>query len=299
MRRRGGLALGIAGALALLGAAIALQIARDRRFSRDDQQARSVMYVKSGPALRRIALSFDALASDVYWIRAVQHYGGDNLAGPTKKNRYELLFPLLDIATSLDPYFTIAYRFGAIFLSEGYPRGPGKPEQAIALLKKGIEAQPGKWQYYHDVAFVYYWALRDMEQAARWFRMAAAQPRAPNWLEPVAATMLIEGGDRASARFLLQQILKSEELWLQRMASRGLMQVDALDAIDQLQPYVRRFPPPEGTPHSWEWLIRRGVFRAVPEDPTGTPFELDPATGDVRVSPESSLSPMPARKTRQ
>ena len=44
------------------------------------------------------------------------------------------------------------------------------------------------------------------------------QPNAPNWLEPVAATMLIEGGDRASARFLLQQILQSEEAWLQRMA---------------------------------------------------------------------------------
>ena len=116
------------------------------------------------------------------------------------------------------PYFNIAYRFGAIFLSEGYPGGPGRPDQAIALLRKGISAQPTKWQYYHDVAFVYYWQLRDMEAAARWFRLAATQPNAPNWLEPVAATMLIEGGDRASARFLLQQILQSEEAWLQRMA---------------------------------------------------------------------------------
>jgi FimV-like protein len=135
-----------------------------------------------------------------------------------------------------------------------------------------------------------------MEAAARWFRLAAAQPNAPNWLEPVAATMLIEGGDRASARFLLQQILRSEEAWLQRMARRGLMQVDALDVIDQLQPLVTRFPPPEGSPFTWEWLIRRGVLRFVPPDPSGAPFDLDPKTGVVTVSRESELYPMPARK---
>lgn len=285
-------------ALTALALAIALQMARDERYPRDEQQARSVLYVKSGPALRRIALEYDALAADVYWIRAIQHYGGDRLAA-TGTRKYELLYPLLDIATSLDPYFTIAYRFGAIFLSEGYPGGPGRPDHAIALLRKGIAAQPTKWQYYHDIAFIYYWHLRDMEAAAQWFRLAAGQPNAPNWLEPVAATMLIEGGDRASARFLLRQILQSEEAWLQRMAQRGLMQVDALDVIDQVQPFVRRYPPPEGSPYSWDWLIRSRVFRIVPPDPSGTPFELDPQTGLVRVSPQSELHPMPTRKTLQ
>ena len=295
MRSRTGLAATVAGAFAVLAVAIALQMVKDRQYSRNEQQARSVLYVRSGPALRRIALEFDALMADVYWIRAIQHYGGDRLAG-TGKRKYELLYPLLEIATSLDPYFTIAYRFGAIFLSEGYPGGPARPDHAIALLRKGISVQPTKWQYYHDIAFVYYWQLHDMEAAARWFRLAASQPNAPNWLEPVAATMLIEGGDRQSARFLLQQIQKSEEPWLQRMATRGLMQVDALDLIDQLQVIVRQYPPPAGTPYSWNWLLRRGVLRIVPPDPSGIPFALDPQTGVVSVSTESELYPIPTRK---
>ena len=296
--RRGILVAAVAASLASVSLAIALQMARDSWYPRDEQQARSILYVNSGPALRRIALEYDALAADVYWIRAIQEYGGERLAGVGKR-KYELLYPLLDIATSLDPYFNIAYRFGAIFLSEGYPGGPGRPDQAIALLRKGIGAQPTKWQYYHDVAFVYYWQLRDLRAAARWFRLAATQPNAPNWLEPVAATMLIEGGDRASARFLLQQIMHSEEAWLRRMAQRGLMQVDALDIIDQLQTLIRRFPPPEGSAFTWEWLARRGVLPGVPADPSGTPFELDPTTGEVRVSPQSELHPMPTRKTLQ
>ena len=292
MRPRRSAAAALALGLAAFAAAVALQVMRDRAYPRDQSAARALMYVQSPEALRRLALSFDALAADVYWIRALQHYGGERLSAATSK-RYELLHPLLNLASSLDPYFTIAYRFGAIFLSEAYPGGPGRPDQAISLLQKGISVQPTKWQYYHDIAFIHYWQLQDMQNAARWFRSAAAQPGAPNWLEPVAASMLIQGGDRSSARFLLQQMLQAEENWLQRAATRSLLQLDALDAIDQLRLLVERFPPPPGERYSWQWLIRRGALRGVPTDPSGAPFDLDPSTGEVAVSPASELSPMP------
>lgn len=290
-----GLIRGAALAAAAFAAAIALQMARDTAYPREQSAERALMYVQSPAALRRIVLSFDALAADVYWVRALQHYGGDRLS-KTKQHKYELLYPLLDLTTSLDPYFTIAYRFGAIFLSEAFPGGPGRPDQAIALLRKGIAAQPSKWQYYHDIAFVHYWQLHDLEGAAKWFRLAASQPGAPNWLEPVAASMLIQGGDRASARFLLQQILRSEEPWLRRAAIRGLRQLEALDAIDRLRVAVQRYPPPAGERYSWQWLIRRGVMRDIPVDPAGVPFDLDPVTADITVSKSSELSPMPARR---
>ena len=282
-------------AVAGFASAIALQVARDRLYPREEAEERALMYVRSSEALRRIVLSFDALAADVYWIRALQHYGGDRL-DKQKVRKYELLHPLLDLTTSLDPYFTIAYRFGAIFLGEPYPGGAGRPDQAIALLRRGISVEPTKWQYYHDIAFVHYWQLRDMQAAARWFRMAAAQPNAPDWLEPVAANMLIQGGDRLSARVLLREILKSEEAWLRNMAARGLMQMDALDMIDDLQRFVTTNPPPPGEPYAWDLYVRRGVLRMVPRDPTGTPFAIDPAAGTVALSPESDLLPLPTRR---
>ena len=254
--RRPTSAAAVTAAALALGAAVALQIARDARYPRTAQHAETVLYIQSGSALQRIALAFDPLMADVYWIRALQHYGGDKLDPQTTRPKYQALHPLLDITTSLDPYFTIAYRFGAIFLSEPYPNGPGRPDQAVALLQKGLRVQPTKWQYYHDIAFVYYWTLRDMKASAEWFRRAAAQPGAPSWLEPLAATILIEGGDRASARFLLQQILASEEAWLRQMATRALQQVEALDLIDQLQAIAVRHPPPPGAPYSWQHLVR-------------------------------------------
>jgi tetratricopeptide (TPR) repeat protein len=243
--------------------------------------------------VRRLTLDFDALAADVYWIRAIQHYGGDRLSR-TRQRRYELLQPLLDLTTTLDPHFTIAYRFGAIFLSEPPPGGPGRPDQAIALLNKGIAAQPDKWQYFHDIAFVYYWRLRDLTAAADWFHRAAAQPNAPNWLEPLAAGMLTAGNDRASARMLWTEILKSDEKWLRDSAARSLRQIDALDLIDQLQPYVHKFPPPKGEAYSWDWLVRKRVLKVVPYDGTGTPLDIDPGSGTVTVSKSSPLWPMPS-----
>ena len=270
-----------------------MQAARDRAYPREDQVSATLLYVRSGDALRRLALEYRPVVADVYWIRAIQHYGGGRLVGAGGRSRYELLQPLLDISTSLDPYFRIAYRFGAIFLSEPYPGGPGRPDQAIALLKKGIVAQPDAWQYHHDIGFIYFWHLHDYRAAADWFSRAADQPGAPNWLRPIAASMLTRGSDRTAARFLWQQILKSDQEWLRRTAERNLVQIYALDQMDQLDEIVRRFPPAPGEPHSWASIVRRGGLPGIPVDPMRVPYALNPDTGHVTISPQSPLFPMP------
>jgi hypothetical protein len=281
-----------------LGGAIVVQAARDRAYPRTQQEVTQVLYVRSGPALTRMALGYDAVLADVYWIRALQHYGGNHLTRRSGKSQYELLYPLLDLATTLDPYFNIAYRFGAIFLSEGYPEGPGRPDQSVALLRKALAARPGRWQYYMDIGFVYYWHLRDNTAAAEWIQRAAAQPGAPTWLAPLAATMLVKGDDRASARVLWQQIQQSEEEWLRRSASRALLQLDALDTIDRVEAAARRVQPAAGQRYSWRLLVEHGVLRGIPLDPTGTPYVIDPDTGRVQVSERSSLFPMPTQQER-
>jgi hypothetical protein len=278
---------------ALLAAAMGAQIVRDRMYRQGERDTERILYVRSGEAAKRITLDFDALAADVYWIRAIQHYGGDRLVG-ARERKFELLHPLLDLTTTLDPYFTIAYRFGAIFLSERAPGGPGRPDQAIMLLQKGLIAQPHKWQYAHDIAFVHYWHLRDFKTAAHWFQRAADQPSSPNWLRPLAAGMLTAGNDRASARSIWKGYLESDQEWLRKTAARSLQQLDTLDLIDQLQAVVRRFPPAPGTPYSWGDYLTRGILRMAPFDTTNTPLDIDPATGAITVSKASSLHPMPS-----
>jgi len=272
---------------------VGIEVWRDAAYG-EPAPADSVLYIRSGEAVRRMALGFSPLLADVYWVRTVQYYGGTRLS-TGKAKRYDLLYPLLDIATSLDPRFNIAYRFGSIFLAETYPGGAGRPDQAIALLQKGFRANPLRWHYLQDIGFVYYWWLGDYRQAGEWFMKAAEVPGAPWWLRSLAGVTLAQGGDRQSSRRLWQSMRESaDNEWLRNNAALRLAQLDALDAIDQLTAIVAGFKARAATtPLSWEALVRARLLRGIPLDPSGAPYALDAQTGTVTLSPASPLNPLP------
>ena len=278
---------------ALVAAFVSVEVWRDRVYG-EPAPGDSVLYIRSGEAVRRMSLSFTPLVADIYWIRAVQYFGGTRLKTSSARN-YDLLYPLLDIATTLDPRFAIAYRFGSIFLAEGYPGGPGRPDQAIALLEKGFRADPTRWRYLQDIGFVHYWWLGDYRTAATWFQKAADIPGAPWWLRSLAAVTLAQGGDRRSSRALWQSLRESaDNEWLRNNATFRLAQLDALDAIDQLTAVVATYEARTGeSPASWDALVRARLLSAAPLDPGGVPYALDATTGAVTLGPGSPLSPLP------
>jgi tetratricopeptide (TPR) repeat protein len=285
-------------ALAVIGAGIILlQIERDRRFPAADP-AQQVLYVSAPEVVTRVALSFDPVLSDIYWIRAIQHYGRARLAR-SDTARYDLLYPLLDLTTSLDPRFSVAYRFGAFFLSERAPGGAGRPDLAIRLLEKAIAANPDRWEYPHDVGFIYY-RQGDFVNAAAWFRRAARVPGATNWLEPLAAVTLATGGDIRSSRLLWQNIrTSSNEQWLRRTAEQRLLQLDAVEGVSRLQQLTAAYERRHGAPPaSWQDLVRDGVLRGIPADPAGHPYVLNPSRGSVTVSQRSPMWPLPVDNPR-
>jgi tetratricopeptide (TPR) repeat protein len=285
----------IAAIVLLLGAAVALHMDISRRYRRFEPTT-GMLYVTSPALLSRLVLSFDALAADVYWIRAVQHYGATKRREGLSR-RYELLYPLLDLTTTLDPRFNIAYRFGAILLSEGYPAGPGRPDQSIALLEKGLRTDPSKWQYMHDIGFVHYWWRQDYAAASDAFLRASRLPNAPQWLVPLAATVAAEGGDRRTARAMWIEIRdNSEQDWMQRAADVSLARLDAEEMIERLDQVIVRYQRDTGRrPDGWHSLMQRGYLRSVPVDPAGVAFVFNPTTGDVSVSQESPLFPLRRR----
>jgi hypothetical protein len=287
----------------LMAGAVQVQAMRERVYppaeaSEDD------LYMRSGAALRRLTGAYNALGADVYWIRSLQHFGGTKrrlaeVRGPEPppmlaRDEYPLLYPLLDITTSLDPRFNIAYRFGAVFLAEPYPGGPGRPDLAIALLEKGLRERPDKWEYMEDIGFVHYWYVHDYGGAARWFKKAGEVPGAPWWLTSLAATTLAAGGDRQSSRVMWEAIRQSAENdWLRRDAERRLAQLRAFDEIDQLQRVADAFAERTGRPPSgWVDLVGARALPGVPLDPARTPYEMS-TNGRVRLSASSKLWPLP------
>ena len=285
----------------LMTTIVRLQMVRERWFPQSEP-ARQILYVSSPAVLTRLALSYDALVSDLYWIRAIQYYGGTRLSESASKS-YDLLYPLLDLTTSLDPNFNIAYEFGAFFLSEKRPGGPGRSDLAIRLLEKGIAARPDRWQYPYDVGFVHY-RDGDYAQAADWFKRAAETPgaqkegeRADIWLRPLEASTRAAGGDTRSSRMLYEQLLKSDAAWLRADAARRLKQLDAIDSIAYLEQLTARYEREFGAPPSkWDDMVRPDYLRKRPLDPEGYEYVLNQWWGDVTINEDSPLWPLPTEK---
>lgn len=295
MSGRGRTIAGLLAVAAGLGLSAAALHAGDA-LARPGASAGRVLYVRSGAVARRMLLSFDALGADIYWIRTIQHYGRDRKSTRVA-NRFELLAPLLDLTASLDPRFNVAYRVGAVLLAEPPPSGPGRIDQAVALLEKGLRSNPNRWQYAFDIGFIDYWYGSGNDHfaaAARWFERAAGMPDAPIWLKQLAATTHAAGGDRQGARALLQELANSEEEWIQRAARRGLQQLAALDDVERLQTQLDLYVTEHHrAPSSWAELDPGAPPGAVPVDPTGVPFEYDAAARRVVLSSKSSLFPLP------
>jgi tetratricopeptide (TPR) repeat protein len=276
----------------LISGIVVLQVVRDGRFPVSPVDDR-LLYVTSGNLARKLSLSYDALMADIYWIRAIQHYGGE--LGQETERRYDLLYPLLDLTTSLDPRFSVAYRFGATFLMEPYPIGASRPDLAIKLLEKGIKESPGQWEYYLDIGFIYYWRLNDYKKAAEWFQRGGELPNGPWWLRTQAAVTLAKGGDRQASRFLWTNIYAgADNDWMKQNAERRLVQLDALDQVDGLAVAIREYQRRRGElPRTWSDLIGLGLLRREPVDPSGTPYVLNTETGQPNVSNRSKLWPLP------
>src|SRR5690349_17755873 len=121
-------AIRIVGVIATVAVLVAgagrVQAARERAYPRP-AAADDALDIASGAALRRLTVALNPIAADLYWIRAIQHYGGTKrrlaAAAATARDAdptaYSQLYPLLDITTTLDPRFKVAYRFGAVFLA--------------------------------------------------------------------------------------------------------------------------------------------------------------------------------------
>jgi len=292
VKGRGTRLIGVCLSLAAVALAAAVLHARDTSGPLPVSGKR-FMYLQSGKTADRLFLSFDALAADVYWIRTIQHYGRDRKSLRTV-DRFQWLQPLLDLTTTLDPRFNIAYRFGAIFLSIDPPDGPGRVDQAMALLEKGLASNPKRWQYAHDIGFIHYWYTGDYPEASRWFSKAAAMPGAPDWIGPLAALTLAQGGDRQGARRLLTELLTADESYIRSAAERSLAQLETLDRIDAVSAEVEKFHAAAGRyPLGWDDMIRARIIPGQPLDSSGAPLEYNPETHAVTVSSKSTLFPLP------
>jgi hypothetical protein len=248
---------------------------------------RDDVLLRSGKLVKVMSLEYAPLLADIYWTRVVQYYGNKHVRGQAN---LELLWPLLDITTTLDPNLLISYRFGAMFLSQAAPSGAGRPDLAVQLIQRGIQANPDYWRLYEDLGFVYYFDLKDYQKASEAFLEGSKKPNAQLWMKVMAARIAAEGESFATSVFLWKDIYastadpsvkKNALLHLQLLkVKEDCKQLDAL--ADE---YARRYGK---RPARMSEMVQAGLLKAIPGDPLGFAYVFG-EDGKAELSLDSPL----------
>lgn len=270
----------------LLASVAALQHRMDGEVRTSAGQKEELL-LPSGPLLKKLSMGYDSLLADIYWTRAVQYYG--ERVGERHAN-FDLLWPLLDVTTTLDPHMIAAYRFGAIFLSEPNPVGAGRTDLSVALVKRGIASNPDDWQLYSDLGFLYYWRLKDYPNSTRAYLEGSKNPNAPVWLKLMGARVAQKGGSIETSRMIWTELYQSTtDPNVRKWAVTKLNGLAALEdethLNELLEEYHKRFGH---DPSSIKDLRDAGLLSGIPADPAGYPYIIG-EDGKAHLNHESPV----------
>jgi tetratricopeptide (TPR) repeat protein len=260
-------------------------IARKLEVLRAGATLEETMLLRSPKLARYMSLGYTGLAADIYWTRAIQYFGEKH---QTRTSRYELLEPLLNLTTTLDPHLIVAYEFGAFFLAQKAPQGAGDPEAAVRLVERGIRQNPDRWRLYFNLGFIHYIERHDYEAAARAFEAGSRHPHALPWMKTMAAKMREKAGDVNIARALWTNIYEtSTESTMRENAKQHLVALRVQEDLAQLRNLLAGYTQRHGRcVTDWKQAVADGIIAGVPLDPAGNAYQLVPGCR-VKVHNES------------
>jgi hypothetical protein len=240
-----------------------------------------VLYISSPKALKKMSLGYDGLLADIYWTRAVQYFGSKHHEG---SHQFDLLAPLLEITTTLDPHLLVAYEYGANFLAPQPPNGGGMPERAIDLEEFGIRNNPNEWRLYYNEGFIRYMELKDYAGAAEVFARGSRVPNAHPFLAILAGKMAEHAGDQQMARMMWSTTYQTtKDKTVRANAAAHLRALQSDEDVTNLEEMTGRYRQQTGRfPSSFSELQTMGWLRGEPVDPLGHTYKLMP-DGRVEV----------------
>jgi len=243
-----------------------------------------LMYFPSGIALRAVSMGFYAPLSDMVWLRFIQYYGEHRMTDV----RFDFLYHILDILTTLDHRFTYAYTLGALMLTHDAQR----PDQARQLLKKGMHENPDDWRLPFMYGFINYAFLADYPVACAYFNIASTKPNAPDMAQRWAAFVTyFKLGDLQSALALWIDLYNNTDNPEEKIIALYYIEKITMKLhIERLNSKIAEFRKEfNRLPYDLRELVRAGLIESIPEEPHGEKYYL--REGQVHSSWEDKLPP--------
>ncbi|MCH2172346.1 hypothetical protein MK489_16310 [Myxococcota bacterium] len=143
----------------------------------------------NGRALRVLALGFERLVADLFWLRTVAYVGDDEVAAVG----YPAARDLAQLVTDVDPAFTSVY----VHMNTVLESLAGRPDAAIELLEKGMRHND-YWRLNFLQGYNYFFHKRDYARAAEQMRLAS-EKGGPDYLPLLVTRLYTESGSLDTA----------------------------------------------------------------------------------------------------
>lgn len=254
---------------------------------------------------KRLVLGFDNIVADFLWLEVIQYYGGR-----IEKNKpMPDLYSLFDTITTLDPKFIFAYIFASYVLSDW-----NNKNNALLILKKGMEQNPDVWILPYQAGFVYYLYFKNHLKAAQYFEIASTKPGAPELPARLAAMLYTKVGEKEIAYNIWLHVYNTAvDKYIKERARRKLIKLKIEIDIESLNKLIEKYSIKKQNmskitieiinsfihffqknrikksstifsnkyPSSLKELVELGILNKIPKDPFGREYKYDSKTGKV------------------
>ncbi|MBA7671974.1 hypothetical protein ES703_80145 [subsurface metagenome] len=228
-----------------------------------------LMYFPSGVALKALSMGFYAPLADLVWLRFIQYYGEHRMSDA----KFEFMYHILDILTTLDSRFNYAYTLGSLMLTHDAQ----KPDQARILLKKGMIRNPDDWRYPFIYGFIHYVFLKEFAVAQTYFRISAMKSNAPDRAKRWAAFVsYFKTGDlKTSLALWIDLYNTTENPEEKKIAEIYIKNIKMKLDIEFLNKKIQEFTQKIGRqPYDLKELIRYGIIDSIPTEPHDEKFVI-------------------------
>ncbi|HSE14278.1 MAG TPA: hypothetical protein VLB08_01675, partial [Candidatus Deferrimicrobium sp.] len=221
------------------------------------------------------SFGFRNFLADVVWLEAVQVAGNLKMT----PGDYDRLHDLLNVVANFDPKFEIPYLLGGLVLGES----PDHAQEALEVLERGRTNHPSRWQFPFYIGFTHYFSLGDGIAGGKAMGEAARLPGSPAYLPGLASRMLTEAREPEAALKLLEPIARQETDPARRaVLERRIREVTVERDLQELEMAVEAYRGKMGVPpRDLSDLVRAGIVSAIPEEPNGGRYLMEPG-GRVR-----------------
>lgn len=233
-----------------------------------------LLYLPSGKFLKGAALGFDEMLADLLWIKALAYFGGHAVTDQD----YSWLSHILDIVTTLDPFYQYPYEFGGVILATEI----GDVDKSNRLLEKGmqniVKTHERYWYLPFFMAFNYMYYKNDYPRAGHFLEIAAKFPQSPEYL-PLLVSRLYANtqSPEIAITFLKEMINSTEKEELKEKLMFRLKEVINHSNIQFIEDakdnfFLKYYRYPENIKE----LFNTGFIFYIPIDPRGGEYLISP-----------------------